>query len=329
MSETTLHPARSGVSAYDVFNGDADGICALHQLRLAVPVDAVLVTGVKREVQLLKRFESVAGDLITVLDIALDANLDALKQHLANGAVISYFDHHTAKMAFEHPRLAFHWDDAVDVCSSILVNRHLQGRYASWANVAAFGDNLIETGYAMAARAGLRPGQAGLLLELGTLLNYNAYGENIDDLNWHPADLYRHLHQYEDPFDMIAESAVFGELRLAYAEDMAMLEGVQPYGERSHAAMYVLPNQAWARRISGLLANKLAHGARDKSFAVLTQKTDGNYVVSVRSADPVSKPASGFCVAFPSGGGRQSAAGINSLPAQDLVRFSRQFFSYF
>lgn len=28
---------------YDVFNGDADGLCALHQLRLADPVDAVLV----------------------------------------------------------------------------------------------------------------------------------------------------------------------------------------------------------------------------------------------------------------------------------------------
>ena len=30
---------------YDVFNGDADGLCALHQLRLAEPRDAVLVTG--------------------------------------------------------------------------------------------------------------------------------------------------------------------------------------------------------------------------------------------------------------------------------------------
>jgi len=33
---------------YDVFNGDADGICALHQLRLAEPREATLVTGVKR-----------------------------------------------------------------------------------------------------------------------------------------------------------------------------------------------------------------------------------------------------------------------------------------
>jgi hypothetical protein len=31
---------------YDVFNGDADGICALVQLRNADPRDAELVTGV-------------------------------------------------------------------------------------------------------------------------------------------------------------------------------------------------------------------------------------------------------------------------------------------
>ncbi|RUM38930.1 MAG: acetyltransferase, partial [Desulfobulbus sp.] len=40
---------------YDVFNGDADGICALHQLRLHDPrPDAHLVTGVKRDICLLE-----------------------------------------------------------------------------------------------------------------------------------------------------------------------------------------------------------------------------------------------------------------------------------
>ena len=36
---------------YDVFNGDADGICALHQLRLHAPADTQLVTGVERDVE--------------------------------------------------------------------------------------------------------------------------------------------------------------------------------------------------------------------------------------------------------------------------------------
>ena len=44
------------MSDYDVFNGDADGICALTQLRLAEPrPTATLVTGVKRDIDLLQK----------------------------------------------------------------------------------------------------------------------------------------------------------------------------------------------------------------------------------------------------------------------------------
>ncbi|MBL4759360.1 MAG: DegT/DnrJ/EryC1/StrS family aminotransferase, partial [Mariprofundaceae bacterium] len=49
---------------YDVFNGDADGLCALHQLRLAKPAESELVTGVKRDISLLKRMNAKAGDEI-------------------------------------------------------------------------------------------------------------------------------------------------------------------------------------------------------------------------------------------------------------------------
>ena len=37
---------------YDVFNGDADGIISLVQLRLSDPRDAELVTGRKRDIKL-------------------------------------------------------------------------------------------------------------------------------------------------------------------------------------------------------------------------------------------------------------------------------------
>jgi hypothetical protein len=40
---------------YDIFNGDADGLCALVQLRLQHPIETTLVTGVKRDIQLLDR----------------------------------------------------------------------------------------------------------------------------------------------------------------------------------------------------------------------------------------------------------------------------------
>ena len=59
---------------YDLFNGDADGICALLQLRLAEPRDATLVTGVKRDINLMARIQPEAGDEVTVLDVSMDKN---------------------------------------------------------------------------------------------------------------------------------------------------------------------------------------------------------------------------------------------------------------
>ena len=55
----------------DVFNGDADGICALVQLRLAEPKQSKLVTGVKRDIQLLEHLSVQKNDSVTVLDISL------------------------------------------------------------------------------------------------------------------------------------------------------------------------------------------------------------------------------------------------------------------
>ena len=56
----------------DVFNGDADGICSLIQLRRHDPVASELVTGVKRDLSLLKRVNASVGDTVTVLDIAVE-----------------------------------------------------------------------------------------------------------------------------------------------------------------------------------------------------------------------------------------------------------------
>lgn len=55
---------------FDVFNGDADGICALHQLRLNEPLDSELITGVKRDIELLNRVSVKSGDNVVVLDVS-------------------------------------------------------------------------------------------------------------------------------------------------------------------------------------------------------------------------------------------------------------------
>ena len=100
----------------DVFNGDADGLCALHQLRLAEPADAELVTGLKRDIELLARVRADADCEITVLDISLDRNRAALERLLGEGARLRWFDHHYAGHAPTHPRLELHIDPAPSVC---------------------------------------------------------------------------------------------------------------------------------------------------------------------------------------------------------------------
>src|SRR6266545_4359511 len=89
----------------DVFNGDADGLCSLRQLRLAEPVESQLVTGPKRDISLLERVDAGAGDSVTVLDVSLERNRAALLRLLERGARVRYFDHHFAGEVPAHAAL--------------------------------------------------------------------------------------------------------------------------------------------------------------------------------------------------------------------------------
>jgi hypothetical protein len=322
-------PHRSAPAAYDVFNGDADGLCALHQLRLARPRDARYVTGVKRDVSLLQRVPCEPGLDVTVLDISLDANVDPLVRLLDAGANVAYFDHHSARRVFLHPLLQLEWDDSPHVCTSVIVDRTLGGRYRSWAVVGAFGDNLDATARRLAAGLGLSEREVSWLQTLGQLLNYNAYGETLDDLHIHPETLYRTLHAFVDPLEFVAASACYRQLELGYREDLACAEALEPHRVCDAGAVYVLPDAPWARRMSGTLANRLAADSRDKSFAVLSERADGSYCISVRSAQPDACPANVLCERFDGGGGRRGAAGVNALPAEALDTFVDAFSTYF
>ncbi|MYN43419.1 hypothetical protein GTP55_29175, partial [Duganella sp. FT109W] len=258
---------------YDVFNGDADGICALHQLRLAEPADSVLVTGVKRDIGLLARVPAAPGARVLVLDISLDANAADLRRLLDGGAAVDYYDHHSADCAFEHPRLRLHCDGAPDVCTSILVDRALGGRYRSWAVTAAFGDNLEHAARRLAN--GMDAASVAALAQLGQVLNYNAYGECVADLHCAPDTLYRALGAYADPLDFIAASPVYPTLHDGWRADCAQLQQLQPYWQHSGGAVYLLPATPWARRISGVLANRLAARGDGAAFAVLNERSDG------------------------------------------------------
>ena len=56
------------------YNGDADGICSMVQWGLVHGIDGQRVTGVKRDIELLKRVHPKSGDEIIVMDISLARN---------------------------------------------------------------------------------------------------------------------------------------------------------------------------------------------------------------------------------------------------------------
>lgn len=309
---------------YDIFNGDADGICALTQLRLAEPREACLVTGTKREIRLVERIEAKAADELTVLDISFDDNRRGVMRATSAGARVRYFDHHYAGEIPVLDSLQAHIDTSATICTSLIVDRFLGGKFRAWAVVAAFGDNLDQSARDAAAPLGLVPHTLDQLCELGECINYNAYGETVDDLHYAPADLYRVLSAYADPFEFITNEPIFDVLRECKVDDMYRAQDVVPMMRDDTHALIILPDAAWSRRVSGILGNHLASAHPARAHAVLTAKAD-SFLVSVRA--PIEQPrgADALCRQFESGGGRAGAAGINHLPQNELDRFTAAF----
>jgi hypothetical protein len=305
------------------FNGDADGLCALQQLRLSEGfAPAELVTGPKRHTTLLAGVSAGGGDEVTVLDVSFHANRHCVRRLLAAGARVRYFDHHHAGHLPSHERLEAHIDLSPTTCTSAIVDRYLNSRYRAWAAVGAFGDNLPDTGRSLAEEG------IAQLERLGVLLNYNSYGETEADLFFPPAELHRRLAAYADPLDFIHDDS-YQRLASGYAEDMQRARDLQPVAAREHAAVYVLPDASWARRVSGALANRLARAAPARAHAMLSPNCAGGMQVSVRA--PLERPAgaAALCLDYATGGGREAAAGINHLPLESVGAFTERFLMHF
>ncbi|WP_439105892.1 DHH family phosphoesterase [Congregibacter sp.] len=311
---------------FDVFNGDADGICALLQLRQSMPLDAELVTGVKRDIQLLDVLDPAVASRVTVLDISLDKNREPLEGLLHAGAHVFYCDHHFAGDIPEHPNLEALINTAPDVCTSLLVNGHLRGAYAHWAVVGAFGDNLDDSARAVARTLELDAETVDLYKRLGTYVNYNGYGAALSDLHFHPAELYQLMRGYTEP-RLFVQDAVssFEKLEQGYEGDMSSASTLNPEWESDSAALFLLPDAPWSRRVSGVYGNALANATPARAHAVLTQKANGGFLVSVRAPLSDKRDADTLCRQFDTGGGRAAAAGINDLPGDQLGSFIDAF----
>jgi hypothetical protein len=307
----------------DVFNGDADGLCALHQYRLANPGSATLITGVKRDVELVSRVDATAGDEVAVFDISLRSNRAHVARLLDQGAFVRYFDHHEAGDLPQTERFEGHIDTAPTVCTSILVDHWLGGRFRPWAVAAAYGDNLQVSAETLADHAGFDREQRSRLRALGECLNYNGYGDTLEDLYFDPVRLYAAMSAFECPFEFAERAPEMHVLRDGLAQDLAWMSSVEPATVSPNWRMYLLPDMARARRSTGMLANRVAVEQPALAHAVLTPNTRGTWTVSVRA--PVANPNRALDVCKPfGGGGRHAAAGINDLQDQDIGRFVQQ-----
>jgi len=316
---------------FDVFNGDADGLCALQQFRLAFPAESQLVSGVKRDIALLKKVNAASGDEVNVFDISLDKNREPLASLLSQGAEVKYFDHHFAGDIPEAVNLNAYIDTAPDTCTSLIVDQFIGGQYRAWAVVGAFGDNFDARALMAAEGLGLNEVQLKLLRELGVYLNYNGYGATVEDLHFAPAELSRRMAGYVNPLQFVAgEADVFDTLRQGLAEDFSKAKAATPTHVDDKVAVYLFPAEPWARRVSGVFGNQLAATSPDRAHALLTELPQGGgYVVSVRAPLTNKSGADDLCRQFPTGGGRKAAAGINDLPAAMYDEFVAAFKSIY
>lgn len=311
---------------YDVFNGDADGIISLVQLRLSDPRDAELVTGRKRDIKLLDRVNAGEGDRVTVLDISMRTNAADLTRVLDAGASVIYFDHHNAGDGVEHPSLESYINTASEICTAVLVDRYLDGAHRAWAVAGCYGDNFPQMAERLAAGRDL---PLSNLRELGEMVNYNGYGGSEADLHFHPADLYKEMAGFPTPMAfMSSKPEVVEKLTDGYFADFAFADQSELLTTSETGEIRVLPDAAASRRVSGMFGNQLAQDNPDRAHAILT-KQDGGFLVSIRAPISSRSGADTLALQFETGGGRAAAAGVNHLPESELDRFVEAFRSAF
>lgn len=302
------------MTSFDIFNGDADGLCGITQLRLANPKHSTCITGVKRNNILLNDARLSANSQLTVVDISLHSNLRGLTRALDQECSVEWFDHHHPGVIPKHRNLVTHIDTDPHVCSSLIINKLLNNRFARWAIVAAFGDNLEESAYSLAATCDTPEVTIDVLKDLGVCINYNSYGACIEDLHYHPETLYNIMQEFDEPMNLVAETDILPTLKAHYEADLTSARNTPIKAINDYVAIAILPNTKWARRISGIYANTLSNRFPDRAHAILIEKSDG-YTVSIRA--PKANPVNAQMVAlkFETGGGRHTAAGIQHFTA--------------
>lgn len=308
---------------YDFFNGDADGIISLHQYRLQFPRKSELFTGVKRDVKLLRHAVDIKNASFTVFDISLLSNSDYIKDILKNNNKVSWFDHHEPGDINLGDNFSIKVDTDPNCCTNILVDKFIDGLHRPWTICGAYGDNLHE----QAEKLNPCFSETAMLQlkEIGETLNYNGYGNQESDLNVHPKDVYLDIQKYRSPFQYRKKSEIYNKINTQMKSDETELNSSEILHTSKTGNIILLPNTKASIRYSGIYSNKQTTDNPNKAFAILTNINEDTYRISIRSPKNNPVGASKLALSFPTGGGREKAAGINELPKTELKKFIEKF----
>ena len=264
------------MTLFYAFNGDADGLCALQQLRLADPRDATLVTGVKRDIQLLRRVNAAAGDEVTVLDISLDQNRDDLLPAAGSGRFGSLFRPPLRGRAAAAPRTSrrtsrnrptsarARWSTAI---SPAAIARGPSSRPS--ATTCRSSPSRWPRPPASTRRRPPRwSGSASASTTTPTGMP-SAISASIPRI-WRSRCCRSRI-----PMEFVRRSPAYARLGARYEEDMQQARALKPARQVPGATMVVLPDEAWARRAIGVLANELTQAQPDCAIAILSPKAAG------------------------------------------------------
>ncbi len=124
------------------------------------PQASALVTGVKRDIQLLDQVAQQADvSSVTVLDISMDKNKIALETLIKRDIPIFYCDHHRIGEVPVADNFTALINTDANTCTSLLINQHLGERYVAWAIAAAYGDNMVAAADALCEKHGISADQ--------------------------------------------------------------------------------------------------------------------------------------------------------------------------
>ena len=278
--------SRAGVSggsrALDVCAGDADALCAVLQWRLHEPKAAQMVSGPLCATASLGRFQLLPGDDVLVCNVPFNSQPAPGMSGPIGNARVQYLDCRGQAPGDSSPySKAGHSTDA-KVCTSLLVNHLLQGKFGGWALVGAYGSQVQQGVNAHALQLGFSAGARKRLQRLGEVITYNAEVIHPRYLYAEPATLYARLLRYDDPLEFLQSESLADELDELRQSDLQTGLAWKPYWRDAHASVYVLPDEAWAARVARYLKSRLAILDPERAIAVLSPAGTGSYRAAVQ-----------------------------------------------